>query len=195
VSEVSDPKIFAPHKAAMLDDESRLALLPEETVVRLLELHGEEDIVDLGSGTGFWSERLAERTSGTVYAVELQAEMQNLHAARNTHPNVRLVLAHVDELPLPPWSVDRALSIYTFHEAHAATGLELVGRALRPGGRLLVVDWRKSPEAADVGPPLAHRLDPEEIGALLAPWFRVLSADHLNEHLSAVVSEPLELPT
>lgn len=184
-------KLCSPHRAAMLEDEARLALLPEEVLVRLLDLRGSEDIADLGSGTGFYAQRLAAHTSGTVYAIELQPEMQRMHAAKPVRPNVRLILSHLDEVPLEPDSIDRAVSISTFHEAHGAAGLERVARALRPGGCLIVVDWRNAEDAADQGPRLEHRLSADEVGELLAPWFRVSSVEDLNTYMVAVVAEPV----
>lgn len=181
-------KLFSPRKAAVLEDERRLELLSEDTLSRLLRLEGSEDVADLGSGTGFWAHRVAAWTTGRVYAVEMQPEMQAIHRAKHIPENVELVLAAMDELPLPSGSIDRALSVNTFHEAHGAAGLERLARALRPGGLFVVVDWRKAEEAAAVGPPLAHRLSPEEIGRLLAPWFDVIEEETLGRMLSAVVA-------
>lgn len=181
-------KLFPHGRAGVLDDETRLTMLSEEQLRRLLDLRGSEDIVDLGSGTGFYTNRVAAWTTGTVYAVELQAEMQRRHREKGLPVNVRLVLADVNELPLPAGSVDRALSINTFHETHGRPGLERLARALRPGGRLVVVDWRRAEEAADRGPSLEHRLTSEEVGAILAPWFAVAATEVVSPYFFAVVA-------
>ena len=128
----------------------------------LLDLHGDEHVADLGSGTGFYTDRIAAHTTGTVYAVELQPEMQARHREHGVPANVSLVLSDVDDLPLDAGSIQRAVSINTFHEAHGAVGLARVARALTPGGMFVVVDWRRAPEAAGRGPRLEHRLTKEE---------------------------------
>ncbi|MHB8869943.1 MAG: phosphatase PAP2 family protein [Thermoleophilia bacterium] len=181
-------KRFPPRKAAVLEDERRLQLLSEESLARLLRLEGREDVADLGSGTGFYSDRVARLTSGTVYAVEMQLEMQEMHRAKDLPGNVELVLADLDELPLAEGSIDRAFSVNTFHESHAPAGLERLALALRPGGLFVIVDWRRAEEAAEFGPPLAHRLETAQVRDLLAPWFDVLEEEVVSVPLFALVA-------
>jgi SAM-dependent methyltransferase len=183
-----DACVFSPGRAAILDDDARLEELSLEALDRLLDLHGDEDLADLGSGTGFYAERLASRTTGAVFAVEFQQAMQDLHRDKGHAPNVHLVLADLDDLPLEPRSLDRALSVSAFHEAHGARGLERLAVALRPGGRFVVVDWRHDPEAADIGPGLHHRMTRLQIEETLAPWFRVIASEDVGRHFVAVVA-------
>ncbi len=183
-----DHKLFPPERAHLLDDESRLSLLSEETLAELLALDGNEDIADLGSGTGFWTNRVARWTTGTVYGVDSQSVMHEKHRAHGMPANVRLVLADLDALPLPPASLDRAFSVNAFHEAHAPEGLARLAAALRPGGRLVVVDWRRAEEAAETGPPMRFRLDKEEVSETLSPWFATDFAEDLNALMYAVVA-------
>ena len=86
----------------------------------------------------------------SFYAVELQPEMQEIHRHNGVPANVEMVLAGADELPLAAGSIDRALSINTFHETHAPEGLRRLAEALRPGGLFVIVDWRRSPGRAEV---------------------------------------------
>lgn len=178
-------KLFSPHKAGVLEDEARLAMLSEHTLRRLLDLTGTEDIADLGSGTGFYTNRVAAWTTGTVYGVELQPEMQRLHQAKAIPANVRLVLSDIEDLPLPPASLDRALSINTFHETHGRSGLERLARVLRPQGRFVIVDWRRTEEAADRGPSLKFRLASGEVEAVLAPLFWLTATEVVSPWLAA----------
>jgi len=172
----------------VLDDENRLRLLAEDDVRRLLSLGGSEDVADIGSGSGFYTNRVAAWTSGRVYAVELQAEMQEIHRRNGVPANVEMVLAGADELPLAAGSIDRALSINTFHEAHTPEGLRRLAEALRPGGLLVIVDWRRSPDAAEHGPPLKYRLSTEEVRSALAPWFDVVSEEVVSTPFFAMVA-------
>ncbi|HZK48903.1 MAG TPA: phosphatase PAP2 family protein, partial [Thermoleophilia bacterium] len=184
----SGGKVFSPKRAGVLDDERRLLHLSEDDLRRLLALRGDEDVADLGSGTGFYANRVAGWTSGSVYAVELQAEMQDLHRRKGAPANVELVLADADQLPLPVGSIDRALSVNTFHEAHGAEGLRRLAAALRPGGLFVIVDWRRAGDALEQGPPLEHRLSTDEVRSLLEPWFEVVSEDVVSTPFFAVVA-------
>lgn len=185
---MTDDRLFPAEKAEVLDDAARLELLSEADLARLLELEGWEDIADLGSGTGFYTNRVAAWTSGKVYAVELQEDMQRRHRERGMPPNVVLIQADLEQLPLAEGSLDRAMSIITFHEAHGSGGLERLARAMRPGGCLVVVDWQRAPEAADRGPALEMRLTKEEVAFRLLPWFDLRLAEDLGRYLFAVVA-------
>jgi SAM-dependent methyltransferase len=184
-------KVFSHERAAVLDDESRLELLGEDELRRLLALEGDEDIVDLGSGTGFYTNRVAGWTTGRVYAVELQPEMQEFHAANGAPTNIEMILSDADDLPLPESSVDRALSINAFHEAHGEEGLRRLAKALRQGGLFVIVDWRRDPKALEQGPRLEHRLSVSDITTLLSPWFGVLSTRDLGDSFVAIVARKL----
>jgi SAM-dependent methyltransferase len=185
-----DEKRLFPHKHAhCLHDEQRLKLLSEETLVSLLALEGHEDVADLGSGTGFYTNRLARHTTGTVYAVDVQEEMLAHHRRAGLPPNVVQIRGDIDKLPCSPGTLDRAVSISTFHEAHEAAGLAALARALRPGGRVVVVDWRRDTPEPEEGPPLAIRFTKEEVGDMLSALFEVRELRDLSPLLFAVTAE------
>jgi len=166
---------FSPDRAQRLTDPLRLdTQLSEQDLARLLALRGDEDVVELGSGAGFYTDRIAALTTGTVY--------------------VRLVSGDVTGLELPAASLDVACSISTWHETDGVIDLTGLARALRPGGRLVIVDWRKEPDSAENGPPLDMRFNKEEAAASLTPHFRAASAEDLGRFMFAVVATRVDLP-
>lgn len=78
-------------------------------------------------------------------------------------PNIRPVLAEAeDEFPIPSTSCDAILLANVYHECDPASNLiHELRRILRPGGTLLLVDWK--PETTPVGPPLAERVAAEDV--------------------------------
>jgi len=55
--------------------------------------------------------------------------------------------------------VDGVWMITLFHELEPAEPLlQEIRRVLRPGARLLIIDWEKNEEACEQGPPLQHRV-------------------------------------
>jgi ubiquinone/menaquinone biosynthesis C-methylase UbiE len=190
-----DRRLFRPERASMLDDPDRVKTqIGESELADLLALKGQEDLADLGSGTGFYTDRIARLTKGTVYAVELQPEMLAMHRIKRPPKNVRLVQADVNDLPLLPGSIDVAYSIVTFHETYDPRGMCRILSAMRPGGRLIVIDWRRDPASDAQGPPLTLRYTKEEVETLLSPWFRTERAEDVGQFLFAVVGRRRERP-
>jgi SAM-dependent methyltransferase len=162
--------------------------LSERDLARLLALRGDEDVIELGSGAGFYTDRIAALTAGTVYGLDIQPEMHDFYRKRGLPANVRLLVGDVTRLDLPAASLDVACSISTWHESDGVIDLPGLVRALRPGGRLVVVDWRRDGDTPEKGPPQTIRLTKEEVAAYLAPYFLVTSSEDLGQHMFAVTA-------
>jgi SAM-dependent methyltransferase len=188
----TDHGAFSVARLHRLNDLRRLdTQLNEADLARLLALCGDEDVVDLGSGTGFYTDRIAALTTGTVYAVELQPEMNAHYRERGAPTNVRVLEGDITDLsagPLAPDSVDVACTIATWHEIEGRLDAAGVARILRPAGRLAVVDWRRDPESWDSGPPEDIRSTREEVARALEPWFTVIAAEDLGRFMFAVTA-------
>ncbi len=183
---------FDHNQAHRLDDTSRLETqVSGEDLTRLFALHGAEDLLDLGSGTGFYTDRMAGLTTGTIYAVELQHEMNDHYRRRGLPANVRLVpgdITNMANLPLEPASVDVACSIAVWHEIRGRLDLVNLLKILRPKGRLIVIDWRKDPESWESGPPENLRFTKEEVASTLTRCFQSTYAENLGRSMFAVTA-------
>jgi ubiquinone/menaquinone biosynthesis C-methylase UbiE len=101
--------------------------------------------LELGAGSGYFTRLIAARAQ-TVVAVEPVPDMQRVLRegceARGIS-NVEILGASAAELAdrLPPHSVDSALVIQSLHHMHGRSEVfEALGRVIRPGGRLLMVE-------------------------------------------------------
>jgi SAM-dependent methyltransferase len=184
----SDGKISAGHAERLMEPSRLETQLGEKDLARLLALRGDEDVIELGSGAGFYTDRIAALTTGTVYALDIQPEMHEFYRKRGFPGNVRLLTGDVTRLGLPAATLDVACSISTWHESDGVIDLAGLARALRPGGRLVVVDWRRDDDSLEKGPPLAIRFTKEEVSSSLAPHFRVVTAENLGTHMFAVTA-------
>lgn len=104
-----------------------------------------ERVVDLGCGTGQLSLPLAER-GASVLAVDVSAEMTDrlMRAAdQRGLRDVRCTAVPIENLRLPPRSVDLIVTSYALHHLRDADKSRVVKSAfgwLTPGGRLIVAD-------------------------------------------------------
>jgi ubiquinone/menaquinone biosynthesis C-methylase UbiE len=118
-----------------------------QKLVQMMELRPTDVVADIGAGTGYFSFRLAAKVpEGKVLAVDIQPEMLDLlkGAARERGvKNVEPVLGKIDDPCLPPAAVDVALMVDAYHEFdHPREMMEGIFRALKPGGRVVLVEYR-----------------------------------------------------
>jgi ubiquinone/menaquinone biosynthesis C-methylase UbiE len=133
--------------ARWLERISRLREELPERVVTAMDLAPDAAVADIGAGTGYFAFRLAEQVpEGRVYAVDIQPEMLALMRARLAERgigNVALVLGTETDPKLPPAGIDAALMVDAYHEfAHPREMMEAIVAALRPGGRVFLVEYR-----------------------------------------------------
>jgi ubiquinone/menaquinone biosynthesis C-methylase UbiE len=147
--------------AKVLEDPKRdVWQLPHE-VIMALELKPSEVVADIGAGTGYFSRRLA-RHAGKVFAVDIDPKLLEM-AKKSAPANVVTVLAAPDDPRLPDASVDTIFFCDVLHhiENRPAYYRKLV-RALRPGGRIVDIDFHKN-RPTPFGPPESMRLSEETV--------------------------------
>jgi SAM-dependent methyltransferase len=151
--------------AKAFDDPSRDAWQHPDDVVAALGLRAGMTVADVGAGTGYFTVRLARAVpDGQIIATDIEPDMVRYlaeRAQREGLPNVRAVRAGADDPHLAAASVDRILVVDVWHHLRDRTRYAAgLAAALRPGGKLAVVDFTA---AATHGPPPAHRLSPAAI--------------------------------
>jgi SAM-dependent methyltransferase len=115
-------------------------------------------VADIGAGSGFITERLAVRVGpgGKVLANDVQPQMLELLArrlARKKIGNVTLVQGTIDDPKLAPESVDLALMVDVYHEfSQPQAMLRHLREALKPGGRLVLLEYRKEDPSIPIRP-------------------------------------------
>ncbi len=164
---------FDPAHAHKLENPERLTELPPANIVRLLELHGDETIVDYGAGTGLFTVPVAAALrSGRVLAVDEHAPLL-AHLAEKVAsaglPEGRVVPVHTTDnaVPLPDGGADRVLMINVLHHIYdEPAAMAEVRRLLGPGGRLVVIDFAQMDRP--VGPPNDQVLSLEQVRVSIA---------------------------
>ena len=129
---------------------SVFALLEEDPdlAMRLIRVQRGSTVADLGAGSGYFTIRLARAVGamGKVYAVDIQQGMLDLLQGAVTKAkltNVTPVLGAVDDPRLPAQSLDLVLMVDVYHElARPQVTLGHLKEALKPGGRLVLLEYR-----------------------------------------------------
>ena len=144
-----------------------------DRVVKALRIPRGATVVDLGAGVGYFTWRLAKRVGpdGKVIATDIQREMLDMLAANLRErgiENVEAVLSTQEDPRLPEGEVDLVLLVDVYHElAYPANTMSHVRRALKPGGRVVVVEYRKEDPSIPIHP--LHKMTVEEVRAEIEP--------------------------
>lgn len=108
-------------------------------------------IADIGAGTGLFLRAISDAVGkrGTVQAVELSPIFRDFLAARVIEQklgNVAVVSSTDTEIALGPATVDVAICVDVYHHfLFPGTMLGSLKRCLKPGGRLVVIDFHRDP--------------------------------------------------
>ncbi|MEM8680700.1 MAG: class I SAM-dependent methyltransferase [Planctomycetota bacterium] len=130
------------------EGESREVFVSRAAVVEALRIQPEQRVADVGAGTGFFARLFAEQANW-VYAVDISPRFieHNRDVAQTLGlANLTPVLCTARSIDLPEASVDLVFVCDTYHHFEYFTDtLASIHRALRPGGRLVIIDFERIP--------------------------------------------------
>lgn len=126
-----------------------------QRTISLAQLQPGEQVLDVGCGTGTLAIEVARRVgrSGRVSGVDPGAQQiarARAKAARRNLP-IEFLVGAIEQLPFPDQSFDVVFSTLMMH--HLPTplkrqGLAEIARVLKPGGRLVIADFKHKQERA-----------------------------------------------
>jgi ubiquinone/menaquinone biosynthesis C-methylase UbiE len=153
--------------AAWLERPEREQEEAPSKAIAALDIRPGQVIADIGAGSGYYTLRLADAVGarGRVYATDIQPEMLALIKrkidAGLPGKNVELILGTETDSRLPAAAIDMALMVDVYHElAQPQTFLRSVKSALRPDGRLVLIEFRKEDASVPIRP--EHKMSVRE---------------------------------
>jgi len=149
---------------AELESPDRAGWQQPARVVETLRLRAGMTVADVGAGTGYFARRFAAAVGPTGKVLALDIEPEMLEELRRRAPdatNIETRRAEPADPGLAPASVDVVFICDTGHHLHDRVRYYgKLRRALRRGGRLVLVDFYKRP--LPVGPPVQEKLSRAE---------------------------------
>jgi ubiquinone/menaquinone biosynthesis C-methylase UbiE len=170
-----------------------------DQLVALAGIGAGDRVLDIGCGTGYLSRRAARATGPTGAVVGVDPSEPVIEYARNASPPwCRYVVSTGDAVDEPDASFDVALSSLAIHHippAQRVATLREMRRLLRPGGRLLVADFRpprsrlaRHVVGAFTGHAMQHNPIHELPGLVAEAGFTVTGTGDLRPMLSYVTA-------
>ena len=178
----------AAQQTSLTEGQLKAAELEMPELSKLLELKPDTTVADVGAGFGAWTMRFSKVVgpSGRVYATDIgTAQLTSLRESvkRDGLANVTVLEGAVDSTNLPAQCCDAILIRDAYHHlTQPAAIVKSLAAALKPGGRLAVIDFPPRPKTeVPSGVPadrLGHGVPPEvvqrEVGAVLT-YVRTIS--------------------
>jgi ubiquinone/menaquinone biosynthesis C-methylase UbiE len=130
-------------------------------------------VADIGAGVGYHVWRLAEIVgpTGKVIGEDIQDAMIRLlkkNIDDRKLKNVEIVLGTPTDPKLPAKALDLVLMVDVYHEfSEPATMMKHIQNALKPDGRLVLVEFRKEDPRVPIQP--LHKMSVEEVRSELEP--------------------------
>jgi predicted methyltransferase len=131
--------------------EGREIFTEREKIVAATKVRPGMAVADIGAGTGLFTPLFSEAVGpkGKVYAVDIAKDFLahiDQRAAAAGLKNVQTVLCTERSVELPPNSIDLAFICDTYHHfEYPQSTMTSLHRAMRDGGEVVVVDFKRVP--------------------------------------------------
>jgi predicted methyltransferase len=160
-------------------DRERDARSKPEVILGLLDLQAGQTVADIFGGGGYYAVLMAGIVgadgevilhNNTPYSTFVEKQNNERYGA-NQVPGITLLKSEVDDLKLAPGSLDAVLMVMSYHDLYVYspdrgwghTDVSLffaqVNAALKPGGRLVIVDHAAVDGSGSSAAQNVHRID------------------------------------
>jgi predicted methyltransferase len=158
-------RLYPPQDLGLLEGPDREAWQKPDEIMDALGIADGASVADIGPGAGWFTIRLARRVgpNGRVYATDVQPQMLEAvrrRVAREGLLNVETRLGSDSDPMLPLRTLDAALVVDTYPEVEdRVTFLRNLAAALKPGGRIGIVNYKPGRGGPGPSPDEGTRVD------------------------------------
>lgn len=159
-------QVVSQHAIRWLERPDREEEERPSLVMQNLELDPDDVVADIGAGSGYFTFLIAPLVpEGKVLAVDIQPEMLKFIEGKKKlekAPNVETVLGTIEDVNLPDDSVDLVILVDAYHEfSHPREMAESIVEGLRPGGRLVFLEYRGEDPSVPIKP--LHKMTVQQV--------------------------------
>ena len=146
-----DPKLNVEEWTKKFETESREIFHQREKIVAAAGLKPGMTMADIGAGTGLFTLHFAQAVGadGKFFAVEIAKnflEHIKARASKASASNVQTILCTERSVELPEASIDLAFICDVYHHFEfPSASLATLHKALKPGGTLVLIDFKRIP--------------------------------------------------
>ncbi len=183
-SNTSHGRLFPPQDLGLLEGPDRDKWQKPDQIMDALQIADGSTVADIGAGAGWFTIRLARRVGprGTVYAQDVQRQMLETirrRVAKEGLENVEPRLGEGSDPNLPDASLDAVLVVDVYPEVEERVSfLRNLGTALKPNGRIGIVNYKPGHGGPGPAPDEGMRVDREQVEAdAEAAGLRVLARE------------------
>jgi ubiquinone/menaquinone biosynthesis C-methylase UbiE len=145
-----------------LEGEERKKILPAKRILQEIMIQSGDTFIDFGCGIGYFSIPALDFVGdeGSVIAIDISNDMlQELLKRTGYRKNLKIINGD----SLVGLKANIILLSMVLHEVtNPKEFLQTCFAALKPNGRVIVIDWQKK-ETGTMGPPVKERLSKEEV--------------------------------
>jgi ubiquinone/menaquinone biosynthesis C-methylase UbiE len=144
-----------------------------DRMLAALEIKKGSVVADIGAGVGYHVWRMSELVgpAGRVIGEDIQDGMIRLmkkNIEERKLKNVDLILGTPTDPKLPAKALDLVLMVDVYHEfAEPVTMMRHIKDALKPGGRVVLVEFRKEDPKVPIQP--LHKMSVQDVRSELEP--------------------------
>ncbi len=149
-----DPNMKVEDFIKRFEVESREVFACRKQILEAIQLKPGMAVADVGSGTGLYLGPLSHSvgTEGKVFAIDISpkfAKHLRDRAKQEELTNVEVVLCSDRDVNLKANSIDRAFICDVYHHfEYPESSLKSIHRAMRDGGKLILVDFYREPQVS-----------------------------------------------
>ncbi|MCC6805820.1 MAG: class I SAM-dependent methyltransferase [Deltaproteobacteria bacterium] len=180
---------------ARMEDPARDEWQKPAEVIKALELKSGQIVCEIGAGPGYFTKPLARAVGadGNVLAVDVEPRILDALRERLKKAgiaNVSPVLGQPDDPLIPRKSCDLILIVDTYHHfPNGVAYLKRLSASLKPGGRIVNIDFHK--RELPVGPPPEHKIARDEfVSQAKAAGLKIVSEQTFLPHQYFLVLAP-----